>query len=116
MVALVRQGGRLADQTSEGAQVDKEIGAGDVGGSASEAVGPDALEVESLDLTVAAFGGVATAAIARLPGGRAEGEEAGQAGVRRAIGMDEGRGHVPGHSARSFGVTVGTLRRGLRLR
>lgn len=115
MVRLVRQGGGLADQASERAQVDEEIGAGDVGGGASQAVGPEALEVQGLQLAVAAFGGVAATAVARFPGGRADGEEAGQAGVSGAVRMAESRGHVLGHPTGALWITVRAFRRGLCL-
>lgn len=76
-------------QPTQVSQVDQEVSETDVSGGAVEAIGPDSMEAQALDLAVAAFGGVAAASIVLLPEIGAERVKAGQALVARAIGVDE---------------------------
>ena len=74
---------------TEGTQVDQQVSEGEVGRGAREAIGPDAFQAETSDLTVATFDGVFASAIVFLPERRAIGIETSQALVVGTIRMDK---------------------------
>ena len=95
----------LLYKPTKGAQVDQQVGEGKVGGGARQAIGPDAFQAKTCDLTVATLDGVFACAIVCLPERRAVGIEASQACVAGAIWMDEGAADVRDHTQGTVGVT-----------
>src|SRR5438270_6482069 len=103
--------GGLPDEPTEGMEGEEEVGDLELLGALGQAGGRQALEAAALELAVAALGEVA-AAIARVPGVRADRDIAGQA----ARAVWEGAADVDDDAERMARVEEGAGRDGLSRR
>ena len=84
-----RQGGFL-EQAAERAEVDEQVGEGDVGSCPGQAIRPDPFEAQASDLGIATLDKILAAGIVGFPEIRAVRIEPCQPFVVGAVGMEEG--------------------------